>query len=532
MKNHASSIRRFLRWPQSFGMLLACGFFIQGLALNGDNTDSAENYRFDEEIGRWLYQHASTSENSGDWIFYFRHQPRRMNVLLITVDDMGYNTPASFGGHFGDVTPNIDRLASEGMRFLNAYVALSICAASRQSMMTGRYPHNGGFRWFEPVADNVPLLTEVLSRHGYLNACIGKANHLQPQARYRWEVHYDLLELKGGRDPATYYTLCRDFIEDAQRRDKPFFLMANTHDPHRPFHGDDDDLRERMENLGGIFAEPSKVWQESDLPEDPLVFLPPVPEVLKQTAQYLSSCRRADDAVGEILRALDDTGNRDNTVVILLSDNGMPFPFAKAQTYYNSLRTPFIVRWPGLISENTVDDVTILSTNDLMPTILEITGIEHPGPFDGRSIVRSFQGEVMTDKDAMVGVLYHSYPVAEGPRPDNTRQYQTRSHFHDGFMYIYNHWSDGVKMNVLKSIPAILNSMREHGFGERADFFRYRAKEELYDLRSDPNALHNLAYDPQFSEIMQDRRERLMQWMLNYNDIDLRDKFEKFLQDL
>ena len=106
------------------------------------------------------------------------------NILLITVDDMNYDTPGCFGGPKG-LTPNIDKLATQGMRFERAHVTLAICQASRQCLMTGRYPHNAGFRWFEPVSAETPVLTEILKKQGYLNACFGKADHLQPKVRYQ-----------------------------------------------------------------------------------------------------------------------------------------------------------------------------------------------------------------------------------------------------------------------------------------------------------------------------------------------------------
>ena len=162
-------------------------------------------------------------------------QDMHPNILLITVDDMNFDTPGSFGGD-KNITPNIDRLATQGMRFMRAHVPLAICQVSRQCLMTGRYPHNGGFRWFDPVAQEVPILTELLHTEGYINACFGKAEHLQPRERYMWDESLDLNQIDWGREPAKYYELCKSFIQKAKSEKKPFFLMANSHDPHRPFH--------------------------------------------------------------------------------------------------------------------------------------------------------------------------------------------------------------------------------------------------------------------------------------------------------
>jgi N-sulfoglucosamine sulfohydrolase len=214
-------------------------------------------------------------------------EQRATNILLITVDDMNFDTPGCFGGR-PDLTPNIDELAQEGMRFERAHITLAICQASRQSLMTGRFPHNAGFRWFEPVADGVPLLPEILHEEGYLNACIGKAEHLEPRSRYQWEMSLDIDEIRYGREPAEYGRLCREFIETADAAGRPFFLMANSHDPHRPFHGGSDEERVLAwaKSQGGVMATPSRVYAPDEAVE--LGFLPDIPEVRAQTAQYMS----------------------------------------------------------------------------------------------------------------------------------------------------------------------------------------------------------------------------------------------------
>lgn len=148
----------------------------------------------------------------------------KLNILLITADDMNWNTPACFGGKAPDITPNIDKLASEGMRFNNAHVTIAVCQPSRQVLMTGMYPHRFGATWFEPVDEKVVTLQEILYREGYINGCIGKAFHLQPVHKYHWSVALDLTELKGGRNPKDYYKRCLDFFNMAKDNDKPFFL--------------------------------------------------------------------------------------------------------------------------------------------------------------------------------------------------------------------------------------------------------------------------------------------------------------------
>ena len=114
-----------------------------------------------------------------------------VNFLFITADDLEWSSVGVYGSQVEDITPNIDQLASEGLRFANAHVNIAICQPSRQSLMTGRYPHNIGAPGFQPIANDVPLLQESLKSAGYLNGSIGKTRHLQPVERFGWDLGPD-----------------------------------------------------------------------------------------------------------------------------------------------------------------------------------------------------------------------------------------------------------------------------------------------------------------------------------------------------
>ena len=450
---------------------------------------------------------------------------RQPNILLITVDDMNFDTPGCFGGDM-NLTPNIDRLASQGMRFERAHVALAICQASRQSLMTGRYPHNAGFRWIEPVADGVPLLTGLLNEQGYMNACFGKAEHLQPRERYMWDESLDLNQIDWGREPAKYYELCKSFIQKAKSEKKPFFLMANSHDPHRPFH-DSDDEAEMLERLAAKkmnFATPSQVYSADEAID--MGFLPNIPEVKKQTAQYMSSCRRADDTVGEILRALKESGEWDNTVIFFLSDNGSAFPFAKGNVYVNGTRTPFIACWNGHVEEGSVNHSDYINGIDFMPTVLDILGQTSPKKMDGRTFFPLLKGLKQEGRNSTVTTFYNTYPVAGGRKPELTNWFEMRCLHQDGYSYIYNSWADGNKRFSALGRPEILKEMNEFGFTERVNMFRSRCPEEFYLEDVDPDALDNLIDRPENADRVQEMRMELLEWMKRYNDTDLLPEFQ------
>jgi N-sulfoglucosamine sulfohydrolase len=454
------------------------------------------------------------------------------NIVLVTVDDMNYDTPGCFGGPAG-LTPNIDKLATEGMRFEKAHVTLAICQPSRQALMTGRYPHNAGYRWFEPVSKETPILMEILKNKGYMNACVGKAEHLQPRGRYQWTDSYDLVEIRGGRNPVIYHKHCKDFIKKADQEKRPFFLMANSHDPHRPFHGsaaENSELCRKLKELGGVFAKPSNVYEPKDA--YPLGFLPDIPVVSEQTSQYMSSCSRADDTVGQILKALDETGHSKDTIVFFLSDNGSAFPFAKGCVYFNSTRTPFIVRWPGQVAAGSVNSSDFINGIDFMPTVLEILGQPVSAGLDGKSFLPLLKGQRdKEDRNSTVTVFYNVYPVAGGHKPEQTVWFEMRCLHAGKYGYIYNKWVDGQKEFTPLATPEILAEMKKLGYHERLKMFRYRCPEELYDFDKDPDALNNLAEDEKYRPLLQKLRLQLLEWMISFNDTDLLAEYEQMISE-
>ncbi|MHC4206685.1 MAG: sulfatase-like hydrolase/transferase, partial [Planctomycetota bacterium] len=279
-------------------------------------------------------------------------QQKRPNILLITADDMNWDAPGCFGGKTPDITPNIDRLAAEGVRFEHAHITIAVCQPSRSVLMTGRYPHRNGAEGFQPINTSVPTLQEQLNKAGYLNGILGKVTHLAPLEKFKWDMVEDYKDLGYGRNPELYYKYAKDFFQQTSRQKKSFFLMANSHDPHRPFHGSEQEQKKFAKVLKDIPA-PSRIYKDEEI-EVP-GFLPDIPDVRKEITQYYSSVRRCDDTVGAVMRALHESGQSGNTLVMFLSDNGMALPFAKTNCYLHSTRTPWIAAWPGRIKSGVVD---------------------------------------------------------------------------------------------------------------------------------------------------------------------------------
>jgi N-sulfoglucosamine sulfohydrolase len=433
-----------------------------------------------------------------------------VNFLLITVDDMNYDAPGAAGSRIAGITPNIDRLAAEGMRFVHSHVTIAVCQPSRSVLMTGRYPHRNGALGFEPVRQDVPTLQEQLHQAGYLKGIIGKEEHIAPKEKFCWDSYVRTMgeESGFGRDPQVYYARTKQFLEQANRENKPFFLMANSHDPHRPFAGSDDER-----NRYGRYTPVSRTIapEEVDVPG----FLPDIENVRKEVAEYYTSVHRADETVGEILRALRESGHEDDTLVMFLSDNGMAFPFAKTNCYLTSTRTPWIVRWPGKVRPGSVDGEHFISGIDFMPTILEAAGLPQVDGTDGRSFLPVLEGRQATGRDQVFTVFNRT----SGKKDFPMRCIQNRK-----YGYIYNAWSNGeLEFKNESQAGLTFRAMQQAGandpaIADRVEFFLHRVREELYDFEQDPCALHNLVNEPEHAERVAQMRQELYRRMEQSDD--------------
>ncbi len=448
-----------------------------------------------------------------------------LNVLLITADDLNYNSVGVYGCPIPDITPHIDQLASEGLRFTNAYVNIAICQPSRQSIMTGRYPHRNGAPGFEPIDQDVPTLPQELHKVGYLNAIIGKEEHYKPVDKFYWDYvirEEDVADGLGiGRDSAKYYQYTAEFLARAKARNKPFFLNANTHDPHRPFAGSEQEMRQWGDDLPSVTRTISP--EEVPVPD----FLPDLPEVRKEMAEYYTSVYRCDQVVGAILQALEDSGFADNTLVVFISDNGLSLPFGKGNCYLNSNKTPWIMRWPGQLTPASLDTTHFISGIDFMPTMLHALHLSKVPDMDGYSFLPVLQGRKQERRDKVFTQLHKLF---------SGREYPMRSVQQGRFGYIVNFWvddeftftGDGLSGRTFRAMSEAADTLEQ--ISERVDLLRYRVKEELYDFEEDPDALTNLIDDPSMAEEKQHLKQLLHQEMKRSKD-PLQEEFAKSFLD-
>jgi len=434
----------------------------------------------------------------------FEPNRKKLNVLLFTADDLNCDSVGCFGGKVPGLTPNLDAFASEGVRFEYAHVTVAICQPSRGVLATGLYGHNSGVMGFMHTDRDIPTVMQTLADAGYLTGILGKVKHSTPKADYKWDFAHDQKELGNGRDPAIYYSYCQEFLAKCRRQDKPFYFMVNSHDPHRPYHVPGKPAKGAKE--------PSKIYK----PDEVAVpgFVPDLPGVRTELSYYLNSTRRLDDTFGKTMQALKESGFDKNTLVMFLSDNGIAIPFAKCNAYLASTRTPWIVRWPDVATQGAVEKTHFISGIDFFPTVLEAVDLPIPKGLDGSSFLPLLKGERQSGRD----MVFTQIDMKAGGDAVPMRCVQDKR-----FGYIFNPWADGKfwyrNNNEGLTMKAMVEAAKTRpDIAERVRMFRYRAAEELYEFKNDPDCLDNLAGKPGFENELEERQGQIHDWMKRTGD--------------
>lgn len=441
----------------------------------------------------------------------FAAEEQRPNFLIVTVDDMNCDSVGAFGCKLAGTTPNIDRLAEQGLRYHYAHVQTGSCYPSRNVMFSGRYSHNTGVEGFYQVKDpGYPHLVDVMKQAGYFVGIRGKVSHSTPYQPYAWDEDLTVIdgEKQHVKNPHSYYVSTKRGIKLAMAAGKSFCLNINISDPHKPFYA--------MGKNGTLVEDenvPSHIFKPEEVPVPGFLF--DHPDVRKELAHYYSSVRRADDCFAQIMKALNDSRQQDNTVIMFLSDHGMPLPFAKTAVWHHSTRTPWIVRWSGVTKPGSSDTRHMISAVDLMPTILDIAGIKHPDGFDGRSFLPTIRGQLQPDRE----MVYKFHNENSGRNRSPMRSVESRK-----FGYLFNPWSDGKRIFKTATIGTMtFRAMQklaatDEKIAARLKLFEHGIPEEFYDYENDPDALNNLIDDPKYAEAVNEHRAAMRQFMHQSND--------------
>ena len=385
------------------------------------------------------------------------------NVVLIHCHDLGDHL-GCYPGRLVD-TPNLNRLASDGVVFDNYYAAAPTCSPSRGAMLTGLLPHRNGLmalasggHW--EVREDVPTLPEILRDAGYATASFGT-----------WHISLNPLTrgIDVGDEDARWDVASREACDYlASRPDgQPFFLMAGFREPHRPF------------------AEPDS---DASSPQDVRVppYLPDVPETRVEMRRFCDDVRRMDRAAGRVLDALAKHGLDRETLVIFTSDHGIAMPLAKGTLYDPGIKIPLIVRQPGA-RDGGRRCGAMTSNVDLLPTILEAIGEGHRAPpdLDGTSLWPFIaEGRAVGHSHVFAEQTWHDF--YEPIRAIRTERYKVIRNYEAGM---------GIQIAADILPSATVDVMR--------DMLRAwpRPDVEVYDLEHDPTERRNLAGDAAYAAV-------------------------------
>ena len=414
------------------------------------------------------------------------------NVLLIISEDSGPQL-----GCYGDSyaqTPNLDRLASQGVRCERAYITQAGCSQSRSSILTGLYPHqNGqlglatwGFRMYRADTPNIP---RSLKTAGYRTGRIGKL-HINPESSFP----YDMEEIPGGnfarKNLADYARYAEAFFK---ADDKPFFLHINYPDAHDPF----------LKQVNGL---PKQPLTGKDVKCPPYFGIDP-PELRQLMADYYNCLSRLDSLIGDLLAALERSGKAGNTLVIYLGDHGPDLLRGKRSSYEGGTRVPLLIRWPGQAKPQVRTE--LVSTVDLMPTILAASGAAAVPNLPGQSLVPLLAGEQPSWR-AYLFTEFHTHAAKANFFPQRALHGQR-------YKLIENLLPDEANPDMDKidqELPFVAATVATASPEVRAAYQLQQQppRYELYDLQADPCEFHNLTASPEHAAVFADLKQRLLAW--------------------
>ncbi len=445
--------------------------------------------------------------------------PKKPNILFAISDDQSYPY-ASIYGATGIKTPNFDRVAKSGMLFHNAFVAAPQCSPSRAAILTGKniwqLEEAGTHSSYFPKKFTV--FTELLKNNGYKIGYTGKPwgpgnfkdagwEHNPVGPAYR-DIYYEE-KPNSGISTLNYAANFEAFMQE-RNREEPFFFWYGGYEPHRPY----------QFNAG---FEAGKKAEDVQLPG----FLPQDSITIKDIADYALEIEWFDSHLGKMLDLLEAKGELENTIVIITADNGMPFPYAKANLQEFGTHVPLTMAWPAQWEKGRESDA-LVSMIDLAPTLLEVTGSYGLPEATGKSLVPLLSKNQAVREYVLTGRERHTHA-----RPDNLA-YPARAIRTQEYLYIRNfkpdRWPAGnpkpedredLNSNGFRTFglgyadvdgsPSktymIENKEKEPELFEIA--FAKRPEEQLYNVQQDPYCLNNLAEDEALAAVKEQLANQL-----------------------
>jgi uncharacterized sulfatase len=455
----------------------------------------------------------------------------RPNILIAISDDQSFPYASAYGDSTAR-TPTFDRVAEQGVLFTNAFVASPGCSPSRAALLTGRYPwqieeagtHGSSF----PM--KYVVFPDLLEEAGYFVGYTGKGwspgdYEISGRKRNPAGNPYQERKLKPPYQKISnndYTANFQDFLA-SRPKGQPFYFWYGASEPHREFEE-------------GIGLKEGKRVSQATVPD----FLPDEVPVRKDILDYAVEIEWFDKHLGQMIDLLDKTGELENTIIIVTSDNGMAFPRAKANVYEHGIHVPLAISWnAGIPSGRVIKDV--VSLVDLTPTILEATKTPGPEkyPHSGRSLLKMLQGNNQGITDT-TRVAYSGRERHSSSRWNNLT-YPQRAIRTQRYLYIRNfkpeRWPAGAPqkfdsagilgpadgayhdIDYSPSLEYLVSRKNDPGIGP---YFHLavdrRPAEELFDIQSDPACLNNLAENAEFRQVKQNLAYRLGGFLMQSGD--------------
>lgn len=448
------------------------------------------------------------------------------NILWLVAEDLGNYIPP-----FGDSTiqtPNLSRLAAEGVRYTNVYSVSGVCAPSRAALATGMYPSSIGahnMRTLKQVAaatemhglidyecvlpPEVKMASEILRTNGYYCTNNSKEDYQFRPSKMAW-------------DESSRYAHWRNNPED-----KPFFSIFNffvTHEsqifsplPSQNFGFDDETFpRQRDKDYEWVkFAkgEEKPLYVPKDLEVKLPPYLPDTEKTRKDMRRLYSNIVELDQHIGVVLDQLEADGELENTIVVWYTDHGGPLPRQKRLLYNSGLQVPMIIRYPNQISAGAVDD-QLISFVDFAPTLLSMAGIQPPDYIQGQAFTGPYQASPRTYIHAAADRFDEQYDMIRAVR-DNRFKYLKNFRPEQGYYLAVGYRE---RMATMQELLRLRDEKKLDEF--QAQWFRTsKPIEELFDTKNDPHELHNLANDPKYADRLEALRVECTRWMEAINDL-------------
>lgn len=422
------------------------------------------------------------------------------NIVFFLADDYTYTDIGVYGSKNVD-TPNIDKIATEGVKFEYCYQASPMCSPTRQNLLTGIYPvKSGAYPNHAFVKEGTKSIVHYMKALGYSVALQGKT-HFSPLESFPFEF-------LGHDKEDVDVNLIAPYLDRNRKEKKPFCLFVMSQQPHGPF----------------TKGDPSKFdWKNFELPP----YYVDTPETRKKLTKYYAEVEYLDNEVAQVDSLLEAKNLKENTIFIFASEQGGGMPFEKFTCYNNGIQSGLIIRWPNTIKPNTVSEAMVEYV-DIAPTLIDIAGGEIPGTMEGESFLKVLTEDKKEHKEYAYA-LQTTRGILKGSDLYGIRSVQSKK-----YHYIRN-------LNYDQSFSCLISQKGTWVYGswikkeDKSELeqnlvtkYTNRAYEELYDKENDPYEINNLAGDPAYDKIKNNLSAKLDDFMTLQGDKGIETEREAF----